>query len=277
MSTSQPLYERFGLGSFLAMRADAAEGQFRYPAPHAPRKNILVVEDELITREGLILAARTMGFNALGAANDEEALTILRSGTAVDLIVLDLSLPVMDGWEFLRVQKRDPFLASIPVLVLSGRADLASQKTALGVAAVLQKPVEFDRLCDCIRGFACQRRPGVLIVDDDAQMRALLGIALGHYGYAVWLASSGQEAVDLYRRHEEAIDVVLLDVEMPGVNGADTLAALQKVNRQVHCCFISGDPGCYPRESLLALGAAAVLEKPFGLVDVSHALREALK
>ena len=106
--------------------------------------------------------------------------------------------------------------------------------------------------------------------------RTMLGKALAHHGYAVWLAAGGLEAVDFYRQHQEQVDLVLLDVVMPEMSGRETLAALQKINPYVHCCFISGEPNSYPRESLLALGASAVLEKPFGLVDISHVLRETL-
>src|SRR5437588_2485974 len=258
-----------------APRTERPKGRLPMPDSLA-RKSVLGVEDNAVAREGLMTVAARAGFHAVPAANGEEALTILRSGAAIDLIVLDLHMPVMDGWQFLQIQKRDLMLASIPVLVLSGVDDLPVQASRLGVVGVLQKPVEFDRLCACIRGFAFQSRPGILIVDDEIEMRTMLGKALAHHGYAVCLAAGGLEAVDFYRQHQEQVDLVLLDVVMPEMSGRETLAALQKINPYVHCCFISGEPNSYPRESLLALGASAVLEKPFGLVDISHVLRETL-
>jgi DNA-binding NarL/FixJ family response regulator len=64
-----------------------------------------------------------------------------------------------------------------------------------------------------------------------------------------------------------------MDVRMPGLDGPETLAALRAINPQIQCCFMSGDLGGHTRPGLLGLGAAAVLEKPFTLDDVTHALR----
>jgi CheY-like chemotaxis protein len=114
----------------------------------------------------------------------------------------------------------------------------------------------------------------VLVVDDDECVRGVLNVAMRQQGFAVWLAVDGQEALDLYRRHRETIDVVLLDVRMPGLDGPQTLAALQELNPRICCCFMSGDPGRYTVERLRDLGAAAVLPKPLHFAEVAQVLRE---
>src|SRR5260370_39985344 len=86
-------------------------------------KNVLVVEDHAISRQALMAAAAKAGFNAIPAADGAQALQILRGDTPIDLIILDLLMPVMDGWQFLEIQDHDPTLASIPVLVRSGLTD----------------------------------------------------------------------------------------------------------------------------------------------------------
>ncbi len=91
-------------------------------------------------------------------------------------------------------------------------------------------------------------------------------------GQHVRAAADGQEALDLYRRHRETIDVVLLDVRMPGLDGPRTLAALQELNPRVRCCFMSGNPGTCTEKGLRRLGAASVLPKPFGLDDAALVL-----
>jgi CheY-like chemotaxis protein len=93
-------------------------------------------------------------------------------------------------------------------------------------------------------------------------------------GFAVWLAAGGGEALDLYRRHRRAIDVVLMDVRMPGLDGPQTLAAIQELNPQVRCCFMSGGLGSYTERGLRDLGAAALIGKPFRLAEVVRALWE---
>ncbi len=64
--------------------------------------------------------------------------------------------------------------------------------------------------------FAIPREPGLLVVDDDAGVRGVLYGWMRLQGFAVWLAADGREALELYRRHRVSIDVVLLDVRMPG-------------------------------------------------------------
>jgi CheY-like chemotaxis protein len=118
------------------------------------------------------------------------------------------------------------------------------------------------------------RKCGILVVDDEASVRGVLNVWMRQQGFVVWLAGGGQEALDLYWRHHMAIDVVLMDVRMAGLDGPRTLAALQQLNPQVRCCFMSGDLGSYTTEQLQNLGAAAVLAKPFDLDEVARVLCE---
>jgi CheY-like chemotaxis protein len=113
---------------------------------------------------------------------------------------------------------------------------------------------------------------GILVVDDEAFIRGLLNIALRRQGFAVWLAAGGQAAVDLYRRHHDKIDAVLMDVRMPVRDGPQTLAELRAINPEIACCFMSGDLGGYSAETLRDLGAAAMLRKPFHLDEVFQVL-----
>jgi len=122
--------------------------------------------------------------------------------------------------------------------------------------------------------FASPRTYGILVVDDEWTVRAVLSVVLREKGFALWLAANGQEAVDLYRRCHETIDVVLLDVLMPGRDGPQTLAALQEINPRVRCCFMSGDLGRYTERELRDLGAAAVIQKPFRVAEVAQMLWE---
>ena len=116
--------------------------------------------------------------------------------------------------------------------------------------------------------------PGVLVVEDHADLRQLLGVALPQFGLPVWLAGGGREAVRLYREHRPEIGVVLLDVRMPDLDGPETLAALRELDPAVRVVFMTGFSGPYSLEELLALGAR-VVEKPFlGLEELARTLRE---
>jgi CheY-like chemotaxis protein len=116
-------------------------------------------------------------------------------------------------------------------------------------------------------------KPGVLVVDDDHLVLVMVRLGLEGDGFEVWAASNGPEALDVYWRNKERIDVVLLDVRMPGLDGPHTLDALRELNPQVVACFMSGDVGAYGPEELIRRGAAHVIAKPFTLDQLATLLR----
>jgi CheY-like chemotaxis protein len=106
-------------------------------------KCVLVVDDDWQTRYALRLALEAAGYGVLEAPNGEEALALLRRGPPPAVILLDMVMPVMNGWEFRQEQVRDPLLAAIPVVVFSAAYEAAPRAaSSLGVARVLAKPVE---------------------------------------------------------------------------------------------------------------------------------------
>lgn len=107
----------------------------------------------------------------------------------------------------------------------------------------------------------------VLVVDDEPSVGKLLEFLFQGSGLSVRLASSGEQALEIYRDHQDAIGVVLLDVQMPGLDGPTTLKKLREVNPKVACCFMSGDTGNYTMQDLYSMGAAHVFSKPFGNID----------
>jgi DNA-binding NarL/FixJ family response regulator len=103
---------------------------------------------------------------------------------------------------------------------------------------------------------------GVLVVDDCELMRLMMRLALERAGFRVLLATTG----------EEAIAAVLLDVQMPGLDGPHTLDALLDMDPGVRSCFVSGDTGEYTPEDLIRRGARAVFYKPFRVIDLAEAV-----
>jgi DNA-binding response OmpR family regulator len=115
--------------------------------------------------------------------------------------------------------------------------------------------------------------PGILVVDDEPAILSVLESALRRAGFQVWSTDNGYGAVELYCMHWEVISVVLLDVQMPGIDGPRTLCGLKKVRPAVHCCFMTGNPGHYSEADLLLMGAVRVFRKPFAMVEVIETLR----
>jgi CheY-like chemotaxis protein len=115
---------------------------------HCP---ILIVEDDADLREMMAQLLTLEGFRASTVANGREALEYLRQGDKPDVILLDLMMPVMDGWEFRRQQQANADLSKVPVIVLSA----LDQTRAADVNAVafLKKPLDFDRLLELVRQY----------------------------------------------------------------------------------------------------------------------------
>ena len=114
--------------------------------------------------------------------------------------------------------------------------------------------------------------PGVLVADDNEHIRFLLGLTLRQAGFDPLVAADGREAVELFMRHRDEVGVVLLDVNMPRLDGPGALVQLRQIAPQVRCCFMTGCAEHYGADNLLALGAAQVFEKPFRLEEVIEAL-----
>jgi anti-anti-sigma factor len=116
--------------------------------------------------------------------------------------------------------------------------------------------------------------PGVLVVDDTLNVRSLLEVILWREGFKVFSAAHGHQAIEEFKQHQHEIVVVVLDVEMPDVDGPTTLAALQRIDSEIRCCFMTGNPHPYTEEQLLRQGASRVFRKPLALTELLRALRQ---
>jgi len=120
--------------------------------------SVLVVEDDPELREVLRVALRTDGYDVCVVGNGREALTHLRSTPHTCIIVLDLSLPVMDGRQFRTAQLRDRSLAWIPVVVLSGAIEGSREAQDLKARSFVRKPVDVDELRRALRNVGCSTK-----------------------------------------------------------------------------------------------------------------------
>jgi CheY-like chemotaxis protein len=114
---------------------------------------VLVVEDDEATREGIDALLREEGVAVDTAANGNEALAYLQSADRPLLILLDLTMPGMSGWEFRRRQKADPALSGIPVVVMTSYDEYGEAMSALEADGHLQKPVRPEELKGVVERF----------------------------------------------------------------------------------------------------------------------------
>jgi CheY-like chemotaxis protein len=118
---------------------------------------VLVVEDNDDVRDMMAVTLQLEGHQVITAANGREALESLRRGASPCVILLDLMMPVMNGWEFGAALDADPELRDLPVVVISaaGREVLESAHAA----AYLPKPIDIDALLDVVCGLCADGKP----------------------------------------------------------------------------------------------------------------------
>ncbi len=211
---------------WLPWRHDTAPAMDAATAVSASRGLALVVEDDERASTLMGLQLQAQGFLVRNVRSAEAALA-LSEELVPDLITLDIMLPGMDGWAFLRRVKALPRWAQVPVVVVSVQPDGELAKS-LGASLALQKPIRFDELQQGLDRLGL--KPGAqdvtaLVVDDDHQAVELLAQPLQNLGCVVLRAYGGAEGVALARRFKP--DLIMLDLEMPEFSGFQVVDELK--------------------------------------------------
>ncbi len=116
----------------------------------------------------------------------------------------------------------------------------------------------------------------ILLVDDEASVREIARENLKSLGYRVITAKEGKTALSIYKSHYRDIDLVILDLIMPGLGGADTFEAMQDVNPQVKALITSGFNFNLSIQKMMNQGALGFIHKPYRIADISAKIDEIL-
>src|SRR4051812_12974751 len=116
----------------------------------AARKRILLIDDCAAARDLLTTILSVEGYVVETAPNGHTALLRLEAGSPPDLILMDLVMPVMSGWDFLRHRRGDPRLRAIPVVIFSGLGQGPAEVESLGADASVTKPIDEEELIDTL-------------------------------------------------------------------------------------------------------------------------------
>ncbi|MEI7892498.1 MAG: response regulator [Myxococcales bacterium] len=266
---------------------------------------LLIVEDDPAFRQILLEMARYRGFKCLLAESADSALRLVQD-FRVDAITLDLRLPDRDGWTVLDRLKQDPNTRHIPVHIIS----VEEERRGLEHGAIghLRKPATKEAvdaaLCRLLDETALflhrveiklhepkprlldpmskgnEELPGrkVLVVDDDFRNIFALTGALEGRGMQVCHAESGRDALALLNKGQE-VDVVLMDIMMPEMDGYETIREIRKVGKLERLPIIAltakamrGD-----REKCLDAGASDYIAKPVDMDQLLLLLRTWLR
>ncbi|HEX5317215.1 MAG TPA: response regulator, partial [Candidatus Kapabacteria bacterium] len=225
----------------------------------------------------------------------KEAMEKLQS-EMFDCIVLDLAMPDMNGFEFIENIRKDPKYADLPIIVYTAKELTKKESTQLAklTESVITKDMSsVDRLLDETSLFlhrneaklsdekrrrlenihstdAALSNKKVLIVDDDIRNIFAVSSFLERHNMRVVYAENGQDALDLLNKSTD-IDVVLMDIMMPGMDGYEAMRSIRKNRRYKHVPMIAvtakamrGD-----REKCIEAGASDYITKP---VDVDQLL-----
>lgn len=114
---------------------------------------VLVVDDDVDILDTIKLVLEGSGHEVLTAENGLDALEVLRTGKRVRVILLDMMMPTMNGWQFREAQQRDPALAEIPVVIMTGDSHVADKAAKVGAADYLRKPMDVLALRTTIARF----------------------------------------------------------------------------------------------------------------------------
>jgi PAS domain S-box-containing protein len=119
-------------------------------------------------------------------------------------------------------------------------------------------------------------RETILLVDDEQMILEVSRELLDSLGYRVYAAAGGQEAIALYRERKDEIDLVILDMIMPGLSGGETFDRLHEINPDIKVLLASGYSVSGEAEQILARGCNGFLQKPFQIEKLSRKIREVL-
>ncbi|NGZ06408.1 MAG: response regulator [Magnetococcales bacterium] len=285
-----------GVGSCFSFRlhlelAEPHDHHHRFPLPmdlHGRR--ILVVDDNVSSRKILLEILHAWNFTADAVSSGSEALEYLHAaahtGQTVDLVLLDWSMPGMDGGVCAVRICEDPTIPEVPVIVMVSaceREDIMSRVAGLGIAGYLHKPVTPSALFDAIMerfgqsvvlalnatrpedppGIETIRGQRVLVVDDLEDNRLLVREILERRGVTVITASNGQEAVTLVTEAPaDHFALVLMDVQMPLMDGLEATRRIVAMPHPPPILAMSASVMVRDVDACLAAGMQDHLAKP---------------
>jgi signal transduction histidine kinase/CheY-like chemotaxis protein len=183
---------------------------------------VLVIDDDVASRDVLVRMLAREGFRVHAAASGSEGLRLARQ-TRPDVITLDVLMPGHDGWAVLSGLKGDAELRDVPVVMIT-MIDERARGLQAGASDYLVKPVGRERLLNVLRRQLAGGTGSVLVIDDDANDRELLGRMLRHDGWTVLEATNGRAGLELVERHQPTL--VVLDLLMPEMDGFEFLEQL---------------------------------------------------
>ncbi len=259
----------------IALATDAGHAGAMDARPTARTKRlVLLVDDDEGLRRMVRYELEEAGYDVIEATNGQRAVALAHNH-APDVIALDLMMPGHDGWAAIRDLSGDPATAGIPIIVVSGLDDVSAQ---IGPGMrVVRKPLDGNLLLREIRRTLGDRQHArILVAENDDTLRGAVTQVLRRRGYDVEVARDGGEALAVWDR--EAVDLLVLDLRLPNVDGFEVIRRLRESGRgtDVPIIVLAGNEAGDSRLRSLQLGANVYVTRPdaSGLVQAVERLLE---
>ena len=240
------------------------------------KKIILIIDDDGINRTLVETYLKGQGYMVIVTESGKEGLQILKDPVnRVDMVLLDLLMPEMDGFDVLKHMKSMVNCRHIPVIVTSGQTDQDSIVRCIEMGAVDYMIKPFDpvlldtRVKNVLHASAelmpdgSDRSARMLVVDDDFLYRTMLTVNLEEKGFTVDQAENGQVALN--NLETQTYDLIFLDLLMPEMDGFETLERIKADSgkQQIPVIIISGEDDMSSIVKCIEMGAIDYLNKPF--------------
>ena len=253
-----------------------------------PLKKLLVVEDEEITRKSIEKLLKDDKLEIISTESGEKAVELLKN-EKFDCMVLDLGLKDLSGFDVLEKIHNDENASKVPVVIYTARELSREEDETLkryGSSIVLKGAHSFERLLDETTLFLHQveadftgvkkkmskklhnenilKDKTVLLVDDDMRNVFALSSLLENYDMKVIVGKNGKEAIEKLKANARLVDLVLMDIMMPEMNGYDAIKAIRKEKRfeKLPIIALTAKAMKGDREKCIAAGANEYLSKP---------------
>jgi CheY-like chemotaxis protein len=273
---------------------------------------ILVVDDDIRNIYAMTALLERGRAEVTVVESGAEALAFLKAAPDVDIVLMDVLMPVMDGYDTIRAIRRVDRLKTLPIIAVTGKAMAGERQRCLDAGATdyVPKPVDTAELFAALRpwlpntprpseasgapeqpttevagsssdqrritGFEDSPIEGVkiLVVDDDFRNIFAMTALLERGRAEVTVAESGAEAIAMLERLPD-IDIVLMDIMMPVMDGYDTIRAIRRIDRFVSLPIIAvtGKSASGERQRCLDAGANEYVPKPVDTAELLAALR----
>ncbi len=291
MNGSLLLSSEFGVGTEFSICVPLSVSDLHLDSQRSATQlgdlRVLVVDDNPTSCEYLCKAIKSWGWHASAAASGKDALAVINRAQAAhnafDVLVLDWQMPGLDGLETMSAVQAEHPEASWPMVIMVSAFEQSEMQLALGkrsIDAVLVKPVTSSNLFDTLHEAIAKQRGEtlvalpktveqpllgvrILLVEDNALNRFVAGQMLTQAGAEVRMAEHGEQAIEAIKSDPSAIDLILMDIQMPVMDGITATEYLRQ-NDQWKGPILAMTAGVLDseRESYLAAGMNGFIAKP---------------